>query len=125
MLFSPYLLRMFSDAPEVVAYGVTQARIMGWFYFLAAITHSVGGILRGAGKAMIPMLATLSCWCLFRVAYISVIVRLWDDIQALLTAYPVTWMLSAVVLLTYYFKADWIHTFDRLEKDRASAAEDK
>jgi len=114
-LFSPQLLGLFSDSPEVVAFGVKQAWIMGPFYFLAAITHSIAGILRGAGKAMIPMLATLCCWCLFRVLYISVIVQMWADIQAVITAYPVTWMLSAVALFIYYRRADWIHNFDRLD----------
>ena len=38
------------------------------------------------------------------------------DITMVFTAYPVTWSISSVIFIIYYFKADWIHNFDRLDR---------
>lgn len=113
--FAPDLVGLFNDSADVVAFGVKQARTLALFYSLAALTHSIAGILRGAGKATIPMLTILSCWCIFRVVYVTAITQVWNDIRAVFTAYPLTWLLSSIVLIIYYRKADWIHTFDRLD----------
>ena len=42
-------------------------------------------------------------------------VRLIPNIQVVFTAYPLTWFLSSVIFVIYYFKADWLHNFDRLD----------
>ncbi len=118
-IFAPTLIALFNDDPEVVKYGVMQCRTVSLFYFLMALSHCVAGIMRGAGKATVPMVVMLSCWCLFRVTYITVMVRLIPDIRVVFSAYPVTWTLSSIAFLIYYFKADWIHTFDRLERKNA------
>jgi Na+-driven multidrug efflux pump len=81
-----------------------------------ALSHSVAGVLRGAGKASVPMTIMLICWCIIRVIYITVTVRLIPDIRVVFFAYPLTWTLSTIAFLVYYFKADWIHHFDRLDR---------
>ncbi len=115
-IFAPTLIALFNSDPEVVKYGVMQSRTVSLFYFLMALSHCVAGIMRGAGKATVPMVVMLSCWCVFRVIYITVMVDLIPDIRVVFSAYPVTWTLSTIAFLLYYCKADWIHTFDRLEK---------
>ena len=70
-LFAPYLIAAFNSDPEVVAYGVTQARIVTLFYFLLAFSHCMAGILRGAGRSAVPMLVMMVCWCIIRIASVS------------------------------------------------------
>ena len=113
--FAPTLIRFFNDDPEVVAYGTGHMRIICLFYCLPALSHAVAGILRGAGKATVPMVTMLACWCLIRVAYISVAVVHWPVLSTVSWAYPITWACSSVIFLIYLLKADWIHNFDRLE----------
>ena len=50
----------------------------------------MAGILRGLGKAVVPMLVMLVCWCLIRVGYLSVALRINHDIRLLYAAYPIT-----------------------------------
>ena len=69
-------------------------------------------MLRGAGKAKVPMLVMLGCWCVFRVTFISVMVPLTQSIKVLYWVYPITWSMSTVILLIYYLKADWVHGLD-------------
>ncbi|MCI5957130.1 MAG: MATE family efflux transporter [Clostridiales bacterium] len=117
-LLAPYLIAMFNSDPQVVAYGALQARTVTLFYFLLAFSHSIAGIMRGAGRAIVPMLVMLVCWCVIRVSYIMLVARSSGDIQMIFWAYPITWSLSSVAFLFYYLRADWPHY---LEKKAAQA----
>lgn len=114
-LGAPFFISMFNSDPGVVTFGVRQARVEALFYCLLALNHCMAGILRGAGKATVPMLIMMICWCVIRVVYITVMVAVWKNILVVFTAYPLTWSLSAVAFLIYYFRADWLHNFDRLD----------
>ena len=81
----------------------------------------MAGIIRGAGKTTVPMLVMLICWCLIRVTYISVIVKLVPNITVIFWAYPITWTLSSICFAVYYLKADWIHNFERQELKQRNA----
>ena len=104
---APYLVGLFSKDPAVVAFGVQQARVEALFYFLLSTTHICAGILRGAGQTMIPMAVTLGAWCLLRIAYIEGLVRIIPNINVVFSAYPITWVVSSVVLLWFVKRQDW------------------
>ena len=108
-LAAPQLIGLFDRNPEVIVYGVRQARTITLFYFLLAYSHMMAGIMRGAGKATVPMLVMLICWCLIRVTYITIAVRIYPVIDVIFWAYPLTWSLSSLLFTVYYRKADWIH----------------
>ena len=108
----PAVIAFFNDDPDVIAYGVLQMRTEAFFFFALAYAHSIAAILRGAGKAKIPMYTMLACWCVIRVTYITVAVRFFPVIQTIFWAYPLTWSLSCIVFFIYYYKADWLHAFD-------------
>ena len=115
---APWLISLFHSDPAVVAFGVRYARVVSLFYPLLTLSHCMAGILRGAGKPTVPMAVMMGIWCVFRVLYITVMVRLVPDIAVVFTAYPVTWTISSILFVIYYRKADWIHHFDRLEQSR-------
>jgi putative MATE family efflux protein len=112
-LFAPQLIGLFSDAPEAIEYGARHMRTICLFYCLLAFSHCIAGVMRGAGKATVPMFTMLACWCVFRVTYLSVAVKLVNEITTVSWAYPITWTLSSIIFLIYFLKADWIHNFDR------------
>ena len=114
-VFAPQLIGFFSSTPEALAFGVEHMRTICLFYCLLAFSHCIAGIMRGAGKATVPMFTMLACWCLFRVSYITVAVRIVNKLTTVSWAYPITWSLSSIVFLIYFLKADWIHNFDRQE----------
>ena len=112
-LFAPQLIGFFSETQEAISYGTQHMRTICLFYFLLAFSHCIAGVMRGAGKATVPMFTMLACWCIFRVSYITVAVRLVNQLTTVSWAYPITWTLSSIVFLIYFLKADWIHTFDK------------
>lgn len=122
---APQLVALFNNDPAVVAYGVQQARIEAWFYCLLSLSHCMAGILRGAGKTKVPMFIMLICWCAIRIAYITITVHYVPDIRVIFWAYPLTWFLSSVAFVVYYFKADWMHNFERQDEKRRLAQQTK
>ena len=110
---APYAMRLFNDDPAVVAIGVRQSHIVALFFCFLAFAHGVSAVLRGAGRAQVPMYTMLGCWCILRVSYITLALKVWPDIATIFWAYPITWSVSCVVFLIYYLKADWVHALEK------------
>lgn len=110
---APYAIRLFNDDPAVVAIGVRQSHIESLFFCFLAFAHGVSAVLRGAGRAQVPMYTMLGCWCILRVSYITLALKVWPDIATIFWAYPITWSVSCVVFLIYYLKADWVHALEK------------
>ena len=98
---SPFLVALFNSQPQVVAFGVRQARTAALFYCLLAFSHRCAGILRGLGRPVVPMAVMLAVWCALRIAYITVAVRIVPDIGVIFWAYPLTWAVSGVLFAWY------------------------
>ena len=109
-LFAPQLIGIFNNSPQVVDYGARHMRIICLFYCLLAFSHCIAGIMRGAGRASVPMYTMLCCWCVIRVSYITLALRAVNRLEVVSFAYPLTWTLSSIVFLIYFLRADWIHT---------------
>ncbi len=114
-IFAPQLIGFFAESQEAIDFGTRHMRTICLFYALLAFSHCIAGIMRGAGKATVPMFTMLACWCVIRVSYITIAVKFVNDLTTVSWAYPITWTLSSIVFLIYFLKADWIHNFDRME----------
>ena len=110
--FDTQLISAFTKEPQAIAYGLDKLHICAPFYCLLVASHGFAAVLRGAGKAKVPMVVMLSCWCIFRVTFISVLIPITHSINVVNWVYPVTWSLSTVILLIYYHKANWVHGLD-------------
>lgn len=107
--FSPMLIRLFDRTPEVIESGALFQRTVMPFFFLAAYTHGMSAVMRGAGRSTVPMLVMLACWCVIRVTYITIAVHFLPSLSTVAWAYPLTWSLSSLVFTVYYFKGHWIN----------------
>ena len=112
VVFAPVFVRMFNSDPIVVGIAVNQSRIENLFFFLLAYSHAISAVLRGAGKSIVPMTVMLAVWCVFRIIYISIAMRINHMIELLFWAYPITWTISSANFLIYYLKSDWLHGYD-------------
>ena len=110
---APWLIGAFTNEPEAIAFGVGKCRICSLFFCLLAASHSLSAVLRGAGRAIIPMVAMLSFWCVVRVLFLQITVPIFNTIAVVNWVYPLTWSLSTIFLTVYYFRADWLHSFEK------------
>jgi len=115
-ILAPQLIGFFNDSMDAIAFGRIHMQTVSLFYCMLAFSHCIAGIMRGAGKATVPMFTMLICWCLIRVAYISIAVKLVNRLSTVSWAHPITWTLSSIFFLIYFLKADWIHNFDRMQE---------
>ena len=108
-IFAKHLIGLFNSDPEVIAYGVRQIHMESLFYCLLALSHSIAGVMRGAGKAKVPMFVMLGVWCIFRVLYITVAMSISHTVELVFAAYPITWTISSIIFLIYMLRSDWVH----------------
>ena len=112
IIAAPAALRIFVDHPDALVFGAAHVRIDAPFYFLLAFSHCAAGVMRGCGKAIVPMISMLSFWCVVRVIYVTLALRFFPVYEMIPWAYPLTWSLSSVVFLLFLLKSDWLHAFD-------------
>ena len=110
---APFFMGLFDRNPDVIASGVGRAHACCLFFFLLAFSHCIAGIMRGAGKASVPMLVMLVSWCVIRVIYITVTIRFIPSIAVIYWAYPITWVISSAIFLIYFLKSDWVHAYEK------------
>lgn len=108
LVFAPQVMSIFSSNPNVIAIGKTMMYSVVPGYLFVAISHALAGVLRGAGLTKIPMYVMVICWCVCRVIWITVTVKLFNDIRFVFLGWPVTWVLSATVLIIYYKRSKWL-----------------
>lgn len=112
LIGTPVFARMFNSDPNVVQIAVTQSRVENLFFFLLAFSHSIAGVCRGAGKATVPMMVMLGVWCMLRIVYITIAMKISHYLPLVFWSYPITWTVSSVIFLIYYLKSDWVHGFE-------------
>ena len=104
VIFAPELIALFANDPEVIGFGVDRATIAGIFFFLCAFTHAYSSVLRGLGKAVIPMLNMAISWCVIRVAFLVITGFLFNDIAFVYWCYPITWAISSAYYIYYIIR---------------------
>ncbi len=114
LLFGKYLMRIFTDTPELVDMSYYMMCILAVGYIAMAVTQSLSGVMRGAGDTITPMWISLCTTVLVRVplAYgISYLTRTpelptgrSECIQISLLA---TWVLGAVLTFIFYKLGKW------------------
>lgn len=112
-LEAPLLIKAFTSEPEAIDFGVQKARTCTLFFFLLAFSHCVSAVLRGAGRAVTPMVVMLIFWCVVRVGFLTIFTPIFQNIAVVNWVYPLTWSLSSITLLFCYLKSDWLHGFWR------------
>lgn len=108
-----FILRFFIDDDASVAFGVTHARTTALFFCLLAFSHCAAGVMRGCGKAVVPMVTMLAFWCGVRVIYVTIAVKIWPVFRTISWAYPITWSCSTIVFLLFLLCTDWTHAFEK------------
>lgn len=106
-IFVPQGITAFVGASDAVEFGTIHARTVSFFFFLLAYAHCVSGVLRGCGKAIVPMITMLVCWCGIRILYVTLALKVAPQFQTISWAYPLTWGLSVIALTVFMVRVDW------------------
>lgn len=101
-IFGRQLLGIYSQEPEVIAYGMMRLGVVSITYFLCGMMEVVAGSVRGMGYSVLPMLVSFVGACLFRIIWIFTIFRLQHTLFNLYISYPISWLLTICAHLVCY-----------------------
>ncbi|GAU78846.1 MATE family efflux transporter [Fusibacter sp. 3D3] len=78
------------------------------FYWLYLIIEVLGGSIRGGAKTFPPMLIILSNICVLRTVLLYILTVNYKGIESIAVTYPITWASTALFMLGYYLKSNWM-----------------
>ena len=118
-LLGDKLLRLYTDEPEVIKYGVERLGVVSATYFLCGIMDTMVGGLRGMGYSITPMIVSLTAVCILRMIWIATIFQSIHTPVVLYLSYPVSWTIAAIGHYVNYLYA--MKKLDRLKAEAATA----
>ena len=77
------------------------------FYLFLTFSHEATGILRGLGMSVIPMLGMFGFWCVGRILYVTIALRVIPDFRVICWAYPLTWICTTAIFSIVLFRTKW------------------
>ena len=104
MLNKHSLIQIFTTDPKVIKYAMIRLDYAFAVHFLCGTYEITGGCLRGMNRSMVPALICMIGTCGFRLLYVLAIFPFFKTPQMLLLVYPITWILTGVVMNIAYFK---------------------
>lgn len=96
-------LRLFDDDPEVIAAGMEKLKIVGFAFCISAFMDNTIAASRGIGKSLMPTIIVIIGSCIFRIVWIYTVFAHFKTITSLFLLYPVSWAITAVAEMAYFF----------------------
>ena len=100
--FCGQLYYLFTTDTAVVEIGVQMVRFLCPFYVVFVFVEIFAGSLRGMGETLYPMIITFSGTCLLRIIWLLTVVPRWHSIETVEASYPITWVITAIMLTAFY-----------------------
>jgi putative MATE family efflux protein len=106
LLFGRQLMGFFTPDEAVIAIGWHYLAIVGGFYMVFSAMFVMGGVLRGAGDTLVPMLfSVLSLW-LIRIPIAAWLSKSMGT-DGIWWSSPVSWMVGLALTVIYYRAGRW------------------
>ncbi|MEJ5273705.1 MAG: MATE family efflux transporter [Spirochaetota bacterium] len=106
IIFSKYLLLIFTKDLEVQKIGQDYIKIVASFYLFFSIMFTFNGALRGAGDTIVPMFNTLISLWIMRVPLSYLLSRKFGTV-GIWWGIPIAWFFGAILAYFYYRKGNW------------------
>ncbi len=100
-IFSAQLSSIMSSNPEVIRFSQQKMMLVSSTYFICGINEILGAALKGMGKPMIPMIATMIFMCGIRFPWVWFVYPLFKNLTFLYTVWPIGWVLSIIMVLSF------------------------
>ena len=110
-LFRAHVSGLFSPDPDVIRYACARILYILPLEPLCTLYEIPAGFLRGTGHAVYPAAATILGTCALRILWICTIFRTHPKLEILYVAFPLSWILTTVLVLAgfLYYKNSQLH----------------
>lgn len=102
IIFGRPLVSIFTDKAAVMDFALTRMRHVMLLEALVAFYEVPGGALRGMGHSLVPALLTIIGSVGFRIMWLFVVFPRYRTFAALMSVYPVSWLLTILMVMTAY-----------------------
>lgn len=103
LVFGRQLLGCFTNSEEIIALGMIRL----WWVVLPEPLNSIMEVMsdsmRGYGYSLPPAIITIVCICSIRVIWVYSVFAAWPTYETLMMVYPLSWFVTAVLLVALYF----------------------
>lgn len=108
---APQLVHIFNTDPAVIHYGTIRMRWIVGAEIINVFMEIFSGAMRGYGKSLAPAIITFFGVCVVRIIYVYTYFRAHHTFSNLMMIYPISWVITAIVLGFAYF-----YTVKKLKK---------
>jgi len=106
LIFSNFIISLFTNDPEVIRIGTEYLTIVGAFYIVFTTMFTISGVMRGAGDTLIPMFISLIALWIVRIPVAWILSRQIGEI-GIWWAIPAGWFVGATLSFIYYLTGNW------------------
>ena len=99
LLLKEQLFGLFTNSPDVANAGIERFEITICTHALCGLMSLFNENVRGMGVSLSPTIITLIGTCVFRIAYINIVVPLAPMLSTIYFVYPVSWAITGLALL--------------------------
>ena len=107
LIWARELLMLFGKDEQVISYGIEMMKFIIPFYTVFSVCEVLSGTLKGTGKTFISALLTFIGILMVRILWLYLVVYFVHDIRLLYAVYPVSWVVTALIYLLYYWVKRW------------------
>ncbi len=100
LFFGRPVLEIYSESPEVIDAGMLRLTVILSTYFTCGMMDSMGGVIRGVGHSILPMIITLVGACGLRIVYLATFFQIprFHTYQSIFYSYPISWVVTFTFL---------------------------
>ncbi len=98
--------RLFTDDAQILVNMRQYLTVVALFYFVHSTTLVLGGALQGAGRTLIPMLASLVSLWLVRVPLTWLLSDIWGT-DGIWWAQVIAWIICLLLVMSYFMFGKW------------------
>lgn len=106
-------LGFFTTDEEVIRIGMDILHYLCPTFFTYVSIEVLSGSLRGVGDSLFAMIATGLCICVFRVAWILLMLPVRPGLYTVLFCYPASWVLGSAAFIIYFLFFSPLRLFRR------------
>ena len=108
VLLARPILTIFTPDPAVLEVGTEMVRFLAPCYITYIMIELLSGVIRGAGKSLVPMLIDVFGVCGLRLLWLFTVVPVHHALPVVMASYPITWTVPSLALLIYYRFGRWL-----------------
>ena len=118
-ILGPILSGLFTSDATVLEYSLNIIHFLVPFWFTYVCVNVFPSTLRGVGDALVPMLLVCIGTCVLRVTWIFTVGTFVHDLMVTLVSYPLSWSVTSIAFLIYYYRFSAIRKLTKLQKRSA------